>query len=124
MTPEADGVAPATVSTELLRGGVLLIRVEGELDLAAANIFGAALGGATEDGGQAVVDLSGCTFIDSSGISAIFRALRRDGSAAPALAIAGAAGQVERVLRLIGVDDSATLHANVDEASAALRPSA
>lgn len=79
------------------------MRVRGELDLAGADLAREALAAAIGDGeGQVVVDLTGLSFIDSTGIAILVAAIAEsDGrlrfipSEAPAVA---------RVLALTGVD--------------------
>ena len=79
--------------------GALIVR--GELDLASA---GALEQAAVESPftGRLVIDLRDVTFIDSSGIRALVRVAKRCG--AP-LVIRDPAARVERLFRLVGLDD-------------------
>ncbi len=58
-------------------GGGTAIRVAGELDISSAPELDEALDEALTAGGEVTIDLEGCTFIDSTGISVIVRAARR-----------------------------------------------
>lgn len=58
-----------------------------------------------QDGGtRIVVDLSGATFIDSSGLGALVGGLRRTRMAGGDLRVAGAKGQVRSALHLTNLD--------------------
>ena len=51
-----------------------------------------------------VLDLSGVTFMDSSGIAVILRAWRRVGELAGEMSVTGVPDQAGRVLRAAGVE--------------------
>jgi len=71
------GVAPETshrfvAATELLETGAAVVSVMGEVDLATAPALEQTLRGAAKDvAGELIVDLSGCSFLDSSGLRAL-----------------------------------------------------
>ena len=65
------------IKVEKERGSTVL-RVCGELDLASAMKFDAAIQDAEENGGPIVVDLSEVTFVDSTGLGTLLRARRRE----------------------------------------------
>jgi anti-sigma B factor antagonist len=59
-------------ATEQLEAGTPLVSVLGEVDLATAPAFAQTLLGATEDWtGEVIVDLTGCSFLDSRGLGAL-----------------------------------------------------
>jgi anti-sigma B factor antagonist len=59
-------------ATEQLENGTPVVSVLGEVDLATARAFEQTLLGAAEDGtGQVIVDLTGCSFLDSRGLGAL-----------------------------------------------------
>jgi len=74
--------------------------ISGEIDLAVAAELQAVVTG-DED---VVIDLSGVTFLDSSGIAAIVRAYRQQSANGRLLSVRGATGAVSRVLEITGVD--------------------
>jgi anti-sigma B factor antagonist len=82
--------------------GTLTLRVSGDLELATAEGLGDEL---AEWLGihECVVDLSDCHFIDSSGIRALV-ACKHDIGPDATLRVIGVAPNVERTLRLAGVD--------------------
>lgn len=109
------------------REGVHVIAIRGELDLHTAPQL--------EDRLEQVdanllllLDLSGCEFIDSTGIGLIVRTWQRldaepDGDGGSRLALCGPGDQVRRLLEITGLDSSLQMYAGRDEALAALRDS-
>ncbi len=71
----------------------------GEIDLFSVARFRAALAAAAARGGPVEVDLSGVTFLDAAGLSALAVA-RRDTDGR--LTVVGAQGVVRRILELTG----------------------
>ena len=114
---------PFDASTEVI-GGVSILRVSGDLDAADASTLSLALIGAMASTGGVVIDLSECDFIDSSGIAAIVEAWRGpDGPESRGrLVLAGASDQVDRIIRITGLDESIAIFDGIDEALAALAP--
>ena len=53
---------------------------------------------------QLILDLSGTTFMDSSGVAVVLRAWRRMGELEGSVQVTGAPPQANRVLRAAGVD--------------------
>lgn len=103
--PARRGAAPAPTT--------FVLPVSGELDLAAAPVLRERLLAAITDGHRDVVlDLSGVTFVDSSGLSVIITAYKRVQAEGGRLRVVGASGLVRSVLdvtglgRILGSDDS------------------
>jgi len=108
------------VTTEA-RDGVGIVRILGELDLANVPVLHDAYTGF--GGMPVVVDLSGCDFIDSSGIAALVQAWRDVGSFdGRRFALASARGQVKRLLKVAGFYDHMEIFRSVDTAAVALKP--
>jgi anti-anti-sigma factor len=96
----------------------LLVRVEGELDVATAPVLDEALKRAEESGaGLIVVDLTGVSFIDSTGLRALLEANARDGQNAGGdrLRITGGSEQAQKLFKLAGVLDKLPFVASADE---------
>ncbi len=118
--------APFRVEVEELDGGIRSFTLTGELDHATAPELRGPLEGALEDGTRSVlIDLSECSFIDSTGLSVIVHAHARlidgdtngdDGQ----LEICCPDAQVRRLLEITGIDRALGLHQTRDEALAAL----
>lgn len=119
---------PFEVKNETLDGGVLVFAVKGELDLNTAPELDRPLEDALSDADDlsVLIDLSGCEFIDSTGIALIVRAWQRvdrdaGGAGKGRLAICCSNDQVERLLKITGVESSIPMHGNRDSALAELR---
>lgn len=124
MTP-----TPFEVKNEPLGQGIRLISVHGELDLDTAPQLEAPLDAAMSAGESSIViDLSDCEFIDSTGIAVIVRAWQRlsggaNGSEGPGgdLVLCCSNDQVNRLLKITGVESSISIHPDRDAAVASLR---
>ena len=104
--------------------GVRVIAVRGELDLSTAPDLEGPLNAAVDGDGAAsvLIDLSGCEFIDSTGIALIVRGWQTlEGNGGGRLAICSPNAQVRRVLDVSGLDQSIPVHASRDDGVAALR---
>ena len=107
--------------------GVRVIAVSGELDLSTAPRLEEPLDAALAGGAATVViDLSGCEFIDSTGIALIVRAWQRlDGDSqsngSSRFALCGLSNQVRRLLEVSGLESSLPIFGSCDEARARLR---
>ncbi|MEH0549123.1 STAS domain-containing protein [Streptomyces sp. B21-105] len=110
--PGRFSVRPAVVD------GVLIVTVHGEIDRNVKDALGQAL--ALGDGMtpplRIVADLSGVTFMDSSGINVFITAHLRVSQAQGWLRIAGAQESVLRVLQMVGVDTVIPCHLTVEQA--------
>jgi anti-sigma B factor antagonist len=84
-------------------GGSILV-VRGEIDLATAADFRDELGKLIADvDSPALVDLSGVTFMDSSGVDVLAGARRQAGDAGVELVLVEPSSQVRMVLELTGL---------------------
>ncbi len=107
--------------------GVRVIAVRGELDLSTAPDLEEPLNAALDGGqGSVLIDLSGCEFIDSTGIALIVRAWQQLEGAENSdpdgrLVLCSANDQVRRVLDVSGLDQSIPIHATREDGLAALR---
>lgn len=83
--------------------GEPLVEISGELDLASADDFLSEVSDVVGDGLVLLLDLSGVTFMDSTGLGALIkvrnRLVDRDGE----LRLTAASSAVERVLELTGM---------------------
>ncbi|MGW6891064.1 STAS domain-containing protein [Streptomyces chartreusis] len=99
--------------------GIQVIALRGEIDHAVTGELTEALlsyGRVTPP--RTVVDLSGVTFMDSSGINALIAAHQGMSDAQGWLRIAGAQASVLRVLELVGLDQVIGCHPTVEQALA------
>ncbi len=101
MTP---GV-PALRTTVERSGRSVLVCVHGELDLATASRLRQALLGAAGDGpADLVVDLSGVTFVDATGLGALLRAAEAVRVAGGELRLASPSRMLRVMLRLLELE--------------------
>ncbi|CAL9338357.1 STAS domain-containing protein [Streptomyces werraensis] len=102
--------------------GPYVLEVAGELDHHTAPLLTEAVNEAPFGPYGVVLDLSGLTFCDSSGITVFVTAHRRSREKGSQLSLAGVAPAQMRVLRMVGLDEVFTFHAGVEEALRAARP--
>lgn len=113
--------------SEELEGGIRAFTVRGELDMSTAPDLERLLEDTISDTDASVVlDLSGCEFIDSTGIALIVRAWQRvdrdaGGDGRGRLVLCCSNHQVRRLLEITGVESSISMHEGRDEALAELR---
>ena len=93
--------------------------VSGEVDVHTAGQLGAALDTVIDAGAlQLVVDLTDTSFLDSTGLSVLVRALSRVRSDAGSLRIVAPADRIAKVFRLTGLDTTMPLYADLPAALA------
>jgi anti-sigma B factor antagonist len=102
------------VRSEALSAGVEAVYVTGELDLATAPRLDEALAALTAD--VIVVDLSGCTFLDSAGIRALVGTARMLDEADRGLRVVAGDTGILRLLEITGVDTLIRVHPSLDDA--------
>lgn len=111
--PYADANLAVTVQAD--PAGPCLITVSGELDYHTGPQLRACLDDSPCQEGL-VLDLSGITYCDSTGVSVLVHAHRRTEAAGAMLALAGAAPEVFRLLSLTGLDRFLRSYDSVDTA--------
>ena len=102
--------------------GVAIVAVSGEIDVATSQAFEDALAGSVRDRDEAgvVVDLSQVTFMDSSGLSALVRAMERHKRLGSNLAVATADSRITTLFEVSRLDHVLRLYRSRDAAVAAL----
>ncbi len=112
---EAQPFEVATVSHD---AGRSIVRVTGELDLATCSDFEAALT-AMPAGERIVLDLTGCTFLDSSAIRVVLSSARVAAENGGALTIVTSDPGVLRTLEIANVEARVPIHGTLEAALAA-----
>lgn len=105
------------VQTEMVPGGAVVLRVSGELDLATVPRLEEVL--ATVSADPTVIDLSECTFLDSSGVRVLASAGRKLSEAGRRFAVVASNPSLLRVLEITGVDTMLAVHHSTESALAA-----
>ena len=123
--PFGTGLPLDTVVSRPLPGTVLL-EVDGEIDTLTAPRLAAGLDEALEAGSAddtaVVVDLSGVTFLASSGLAVLIGGARRVASTGGRLHLVAASRSVTRPLQVTGADALFDVHTDVASAFAATAP--
>jgi anti-anti-sigma factor len=102
-------------------GRTAIVAAPGEVDLTVAGPLRDALLSALNAGALGlVVDLTGTTFIDSAGVTALVRASRRASASEATVRLAVTTAPVTRVLSLVGIDQLIEVHPSVAAAVSSL----
>ena len=102
------------VRVETTPAGAAVLRVSGELDLATASRFEEAVASAAP-ATHIVIDLSGCTFLDSAGMRSLVNA-SRDARPEGRVDLVTTDPGILRVLEITGVDTVLAVHPSVEAA--------
>jgi anti-sigma B factor antagonist/stage II sporulation protein AA (anti-sigma F factor antagonist) len=107
------------------RGRALVVRIEGEIDLSNADEIGDDVSRAVpHDAAGVVLDLTGTTYLDSSGLRLLFDLAQRLHVRRQQLVLVVTdEALVRRVIVLTKLDDAVPLHARLDDALATLNGS-
>jgi anti-sigma B factor antagonist len=97
-------------------GGIPVLSVRGEIDVASSPPFQASLSGLLQaESGTVIVDLSEVSFIDSTGLGALIEAEKRCGVAGKNLRLVVTAPHIRRLLELTGLDEILSLVASATD---------
>jgi anti-anti-sigma factor len=99
------------VTVERADDDCIVVSVDGDLDLASADEFEAALS-PTASATHAVIDLSSCTFLDSAGMRVITATVRR----VPRVSVVATDPGVLRALEITAVDTMVAVHTSLADA--------
>lgn len=92
-----------------------MVRVEGELDLATREDFEEAIGD-SEPGRQLVIDLTECTFLDSSAVRVLVATARAAEASNGKVSLVARDPGILRVLEIAAVDKILPVHGTLDAA--------
>jgi anti-anti-sigma factor len=93
--------------------GEIVVAAAGEIDAYTSSEFASVVEGVSASDSHLVIDLSGVTFMDSSGVSVLAEAATSRGPESR-IRVRGAAPIVRRVLTLTGIDSVVTVDSEVD----------
>lgn len=100
MQTAGDGLRIDTVHLD----GHAVLAIEGEIDLATAPSFGAAIDEGLRHTGRVVLDFAGVTFMDSSGLNVLVAAASQS-AALNSVLIRNAPVSVQRLLSITGLNE-------------------
>ncbi|WP_329129741.1 STAS domain-containing protein [Streptomyces sp. NBC_01476] len=99
--------------------GSCVLEVAGDLDLHTASRLQHAVEDVTLGSGL-VIDLSGVTYCDSTGLTALITGYRRTQEAHTGFALSGVSRELARIFQIVGIDQIVSVYGSVDEAATAL----
>jgi anti-sigma B factor antagonist len=105
-------------STTIEDAGVMLVSVEGELDIASAEQLVAPTEVAVGEASLLILDLSQCSFIDSSGLRLVLHANHALSDVGARLVLVTDQPQAKRLLSVTGIDQRLPIFEALDEALA------
>jgi anti-sigma B factor antagonist len=106
-----------TATVTAVTGSVSVLTVVGEIDRDSIRVMTEAAEPVLRgDGRRLVIDLSGVTFCDSSGINLMFQLNKHLADRGGALSVAGARDMVLRTLEVVNLHRIIAVHPTVDEA--------
>ncbi len=102
----------------ITRDGWKVVRVKGEIDLASVGELENEVGGLIESGTtRIIIDLTGVTFLDSTGLRTLLATHSRLAQLGGTLALVLNGGPVERLLDITGVADTFTVYPTLEAAA-------
>ena len=121
MPPDSD-TTPLDVAHHPING-VSVISIDGELDVSGVDSVVASLSAAQAGSdGPLVLDLTECSFVDSTGLAAILHGLRPLIAGERPFGLACPDGNVRDLLRLTAIDQTLAVYDSRESALAALTP--
>jgi len=107
----------AFIATEHVDGRIPVVSVMGEVDMATAPAFEQALLDAADNGiAQVIVDLSGCTYFDSTGLKALLATRRHLDPMNRRLSVVMSNPNMLEIFRITGFDRRFEIHPSLKSA--------
>jgi len=110
-----------TVTSRRFPTGPHVLEVAGELDHHTGRLLTRAVEETPFAEHGLVIDLSGMTYCDSTGITVLITAYQRAEALGAPLGLAGVGRDQMRVFEVVGLDQVFTFHGTAEEAAASLR---
>ena len=108
-------------ATEKIVGGARVVEILGELDIATSPRVRELLSDAASDGDRPIVlDLTGCSFIDSTGLATLLHGTKPAQNGESNVAIVSAGGEVRKLLELTAIDRTIPVYEALEQAVAAV----
>ena len=103
------------ITAEAIAEGVAVVRVDGELDVATTHQLEEAVESA-DSSGRLVIDLTACTFLDSSALRVLVSSARGARAAGGSFSLVASDSGILRVLEIAAVDTILPVHSTLDAA--------
>jgi anti-sigma B factor antagonist len=97
------------VAVDAPSGSAAIVRLTGELDVAGVPALGACLSERLAAHRDVILDLSGLSFLDSTGLGVLFGAHEQAAALGCSFMLRAPTGQVARVLQMTGTDQVFTI---------------
>jgi anti-sigma B factor antagonist len=97
-----------------VEGDLRIVAAHGELDMQEAPAFAAVLLPEVTSGAHVIVDLSGLSFVDSSGLAVIVQASTKARDVGARLELVATGERVLKVLSITGLDTLIPLHNSLE----------
>lgn len=110
-----------TVAPRQIPSGPYVLEVTGELDHHTAHLLTRAVEDAPFDSRGVILDLSGLTYCDSTGITVLITAYQRSQTTGSPLSLAGVHPDQMRVFQVVGLDQVFTFHPSTEAAVSSLQ---
>jgi anti-sigma B factor antagonist len=117
--PRGGALSELNLSVSTGPYGHCVLDVDGELDLSTAYRLQRAVESLVLGTGL-VIDLSGVTHCDSTGLTALVGAYRRTREEGTGMALCGTSEQLARVFQIVGIDRIVSTYDTVEQAATAL----
>ena len=113
--------SPLSISVAEDGDGVRVVALTGELDFLSASDLGARLSEMRgQTGNSVVIDVSGLTFIDSTGLNVLVAGAQAIQATTPVV-VAGASKHVSRVFEIVRLDETVRVEPTIEDAMRAAR---
>jgi anti-sigma B factor antagonist len=112
-------VPDLTLTVDTAPSGQRVLDVRGPLDLSTAHRLQRTVA-TMELGSGLVIDLSGVTYCDSTGLTALIGAYQRSRAEHIGFAVSGAGRDLARVFQIVGIDQIMAMYDTVEQAATAL----
>ncbi|MFD5305687.1 STAS domain-containing protein [Streptomyces rochei] len=109
-----------TVTPHATPSGPFVLKVSGEMDHHTSQLLSEAIKDAPFGDEGVVIDLSGLTYCDSTGITVLIGAYQRAQATGSPLSLAGVRPDQMRVFSVVGLDQVFTFHPDTEAAIASL----
>ena len=111
------GETPAFIATEQVDGRIPVVSVMGEVDMATAPAFEQSLLDAADSGtDQVIVDLSGCSYFDSTGLKVLLATRRHLDPMNRRLSVVMSNPNMLEIFRITGFDRRFEIHPSLKSA--------
>lgn len=98
-----------TIGSELLPNETRVVAVAGELDMYTAPSFEQQIHDALDDGARVVIDLSGCSFMDSTALGILLSARKQLGGQNDRLVLVAADHNILKLFEITGLEGTFTI---------------